>query len=236
MSYRVTQENILLLSVDAVAISVELELSPSETPLCQAVAAAGGESLREALIACRHFLPVGSAMEMTPGELPCAHLILTAVPVWASGKSNELLILHRCYKSVFQLAESLGCESIALPFLGAMYYRFPRHEAVKIALAEAEKCALEVVFVADTPELYAISQKPYRKPEIVSYVGYYRDHAIFELDNGLFARVDIRPEIVDVTPIAYFEACFRTGNNPLQPPLPAEEIARLRQIYAENDW
>ena len=115
MSYRVTQENILLLSVDAVAISVELELSPSETPLCQAVAAAGGESLREALIACRHFLPVGSAMEMTPGELPCAHLILTAVPVWASGKSNELLILHRCYKSVFQLAESLGCESIDEP-------------------------------------------------------------------------------------------------------------------------
>ena len=68
------------------------------------------------------------------------------------------------------------------------------------------------------------------------YIGYYRDHALFELDNGLFARVDIRPEVVDVTPISYFEPCFRTGNNPLQPPLPESEIARLRQIYADNDW
>ena len=235
MSYLVSQADILSVKADAAVVCVEVGEVCREGASCRHLAEAGGEELHRAVIRAG-FLPVGSAARAACGTLPFRHILLCAVPHWLTGKANELLILHRCYKSVFQLAESLGCESIALPFLGAMYYRFPRHEAVKIALAEAEKCALEVVFVADTPELYAISQKPYRKPEIVSYVGYYRDHAIFELDNGLFARVDIRPEIVDVTPIPYFAACFRTGNNPLQPPLSAEEIARLRQIYAENDW
>ena len=67
-------------------------------------------------------------------------------------------------------------------------------------------------------------------------MGYYRDHALFALDNGLFARVDLRPENRDVALIPYFEACYRAGNNPLQPPLPDEEIERLRRIYEENDW
>ena len=135
----------------------------------------------------------------------------------------------------YAMIDAAGCRSIALPFLSATAYRFPQDEAVKIAFAEAEKASADAVFVADTPELYALSQKPYRKPKIVSYVGWYRDHAIFELDNGLFARVDIRPEIRDVTPIPYFEACYRENNNPLQPKLPPEEIRRLRQIWEELD-
>ena len=235
MSYRVTQESILSVRADAVCASVEIALNLSDTPVCRAIAAAGGEALRGALERSHRFLPVGSAVEAERGELPFAHFIITAAPVWVSGKSNELLILHRCYQHVFALAEALGCRSIALPFLSALYYRFPQDEAVKIAFAEADRCALEVVFVADTPELFALSARPYRKPAIVSYVGYYRDHAIFELDNGLFARVDLRQEKVDVETIPYFEACYRTGNNPLQPPLPRKEIARLRRIYEEND-
>ena len=118
-----------------------------------------------------------------------------------------------------------------MPFLSALYYRFPQPEALFIARDEAEKSPLAVTFTADTSELFALSQLPYRKPEIVSYVGWYRDYAIFELDNGLYARVDLRPERRDVAMIPYFEACFRAGNNPLQPPLPEEEVRRLRALY-----
>ena len=235
MAYRVTQEDILSLRTDAAALSVEISLEISPFPVCQTLAAAGGEALRAAVRAKR-FLPVGSAVEIDRSGLPFAHVFAAAAPIWLTGKANELLTLHRTYESLFTAAAEAGCRSIALPFLSAMAYRFPRDEAVKIAFAEAEKSLLDAVFVADTPELYALSQKPYRKPKIVSYVGWYRDHAIFELDNGLFARVDIRPEIRDVTPIPYFEACYRTGNNPLQPPLPEAEIERLRRIYEENDW
>lgn len=232
----VTTESILGVRADAVCAGVEIALNLSDTPVCRALAAAGGEGLLRPLEESHHFLPVGSAVESARGALPFSHFIITAAPVWASGKSNELLILHRCYQSVFSLAKELGCKSIALPFLAALYYRFPKHEAVKIALREAERSGLAVTFAADTNELYEISRQPYRKPEIVSYVGYYRDHANFELDNGLFARVDLRRENTDVTTIPYFEACYRVGNNPLQEPLPDAEIARLRRIYEENDW
>ena len=235
MSYRVTQEDILSLRADAAALSVEISLEISHFPVCQALAAAGGKALAAALRAKR-FIPVGSAVELADCGLPFAHIFAAAAPIWLTGKANELLTLHRTYESLFTAAAEAGCRSLALPFLSALYYRFPQNEAVRIAFAEAEKVPLEAVFVADTPELYALSQRPYRKPKIVSYVGWYRDHALFELDNGLFARVDIRPEVTDVTPIPYFEACYRVGNNPLQIPLPESEIARLREIYEENDW
>ena len=236
MSYRVTNDSILSARTDAVCVSVEMALNLSANPVCRQIAAAGGETLCAALAKRRLFLPVGSACLADPCSLPFSRLIMTASPVWLTGKANELLILHRCYESVFALARQSGCESIAMPFLSAMYYRFPQHEAVKIALREAEASALDVLFVADTPELLTLSEEPYRKPAIVSYVGYYRDHAIFELDNGLFARVDLRQENVDVSIIPYFEACYREGNNPLQPGLPEAEIERLRRIYEENDW
>ena len=90
--------------------------------------------------------------------------------------------------------------------------------------------------VPGTEVLEKLSRQEYRRPEIVSYVGYYRDAAIFALSNGLFARVDLRPELRQVDVIPYFEACYREGNNPLQAPLPAAEIARLRRIYEETDW
>ena len=235
MPYRVTQEDILSQSVDAAAVSVEISLEVSPFSVCRAIAEAGGAALSAAIREAR-FIPVGSAVEVDPGPLPFPHLFAVAAPIWLTGKANEFLALRRAYQSLFAAASTAGCRSLALPFLSALRYRFPRDEAIKIAFFEAEKAALDLVFVADTPELFALSQKPYRKPKIVSYVGWYRDHAIFELDNGSFARIDIRPEITDVTPIPYFEACYRTGNNPLQPPLPEAEIKRLRRIYEENDW
>ena len=235
MSYSVTQEELLSLRTDAAAVSVEIALDVSWTPVCQSVARFGGETLA-AQIRTLRFLPVGSAAEVAAPQLPFSHFFAVAAPVWLTGKANEFKALRSAYRSLFAAAESASCRSLAMPFLSAMYYRFPQDEAVKIAFSEAGKTALEVVFVPDTPELFAVTQRPYRKPKIVSYVGWYRNHAIFELDDGRFGRVDIRPEITDVTTIPYFEACFRVGNNPAQPPLPEEEIARLRRIYEENDW
>ena len=179
---------------------------------------------------------MGSAVSAACTALPFRHVLLCAAPHWLTGKANELLILHRCYQNLFTLASELGCRSLASPFLSAGYYHFPQDEAVRIALSEAEHSDLRLRFCADTPELLALSAQKFRKPEIVSYIGYYRDHALFALDDGQTVRVDLRPERREVAPIPYFEACYRVGNNPRQKPLPEEEIARLRQIYAETDW
>ena len=235
MPYRFTREDILSVETDAAVLGLEMTMHPAGSPACAQLAAAGGDALREAIARLR-FLPVGSAAAVDCASLPFGCLILTAIPRWLTGKANELLALHRCYENVYAAARERGCRSLATPFLSALYYRFPQDEAVRIALAECRHAGLNTVFVAETPELFTLSGQPYRRPQIVSYIGYYRDHALFELDNGLFARVDLRPERTEVALIPYFEACFREGNNPLQPPLSEGEIARLQEIFEHSDW
>ncbi len=235
MSYIVTREDILSLEADAAVLGVEVSLTATDAPSFRRLSEAGGDALWDA-IRRTGFLPVGSCAVTEAGILPFRQLLLCASPMWIEGKSNELLILHRCYQNLFALAKELGLESLVTPFLSANYYRFPRDEAVRIALVEAENTELRVIFAADSEELLALSRSKFRKPQIVSYIGWYRDHAIFELDDGHFVRVDLRPERRDVAPIPYFEACYRVGNNPLQEPLSGTEIERLKQIYAETDW
>lgn len=230
----VTLDDILSLRADAAVLPLEMTGAPTEGKAATRLAAAGGEELREALRKLR-FLAVGSAAVLDVPGLPFSNLIVTAVPRWLTGKANELLVLHRCYESVYALAEELGCRSLVSPFLSSCYFHFPLEDAVHIALGAAKQWKGETAFSADTEELYTLSQKPWRKPQILSYIGYYRDHALFALDNGLFARVDIRPERRDADVIPYFEACFREGNNPLQKPLEEQEILRLRRIWEETE-
>ena len=234
MSYTVTQEDILTIQAEAAVLPLEMTGAPTEGRASQSLTAAGGEALRLAL-ADQGFLAVGSAAALTAGELPFRHLIVTPVPRWLTGKANELLALGRCYEAVFARADELGVTRLAMPFLSACYYRFPAAEAVHIALRAAERWSGEAVFAADTQALLDLSRQPYRKAQIISYIGYYRDHAIFALENGLYARVDLRPERPGVDVIPYFEACYRKGVDPLQEPLPEAEIARLRRIYEESD-
>ena len=230
----VTLDDIMSLSADAAVLPLEMTGAPAEGKAAQALARAGGEALRDALRKLR-FLAVGSAAVLDVPGLPFPNLIVTAVPRWLTGKANELLVLHRCYESVYALAQELGCRSLVSPFLSCCYFHFPQDDAVHIALRAAKGWEGETVFAADTEELLALSEKPWQKPRILSYIGYYRDHALFALDNGLFARVDIRPERRDADVIPYFEACYREGNNPLQRPLSKEEILRLRRIWEETE-
>ena len=230
----VTLDDIMSLSADAAVLPLEMTGAPAEGKAAQALARAGGEALRDALRKLR-FLTVGSAAVLDVPGLPFPNLIVTAVPRWLTGKANELLVLHRCYESVYALAQELGCRSLVSPFLSCCYFHFPQDDAVHIALRAAKGWEGETVFAADTEELLALSEKPWQKPRILSYIGYYRDHALFALDNGLFARVDIRPERRDADVIPYFEACYREGNNPLQRPLSKEEILRLRRIWEETE-
>jgi len=230
MSWTVTQEDILSIQADAAVLPLEITMGINFGPVSRRLGDAGGEALRLA-IRQAGFIPAGSARAAEAAGLPFRHLLLAAPPLWLTGKANELLVLRRCYQNVFSLAQELGCRRVVMPFLSVLYYRFPLPEALHIARSEADKTALEVVFVADTEEIFRRSGELYRRPEIVSYVGWYRDHAVFLLDNGLYARVDLRPERQQADMIPYIEACFREGTDPLQPPLPPEEIARLRAIW-----
>ena len=81
--------------------------------------------------------------------------------------------------------------------------------------------------------LFDLSQKPYRKPQIVSYVGYYRDYGVFQLDTGQFAHIDVRPEMRSISIRPYVEPCYYVEADPSMLPLSPEEITRLRLLYDE---
>ena len=230
MAYTVTQDDILSVKADAAVICIENTMAVSEDPVSQRLCEAGGEDLRRALKR-RRFLPVGSACAAEPCGLPFKRLFAVGAPQWRNGESNELLVLRRCYESLYALARETGCRSLAAPLLSTFYYRFPLEEAVLIAREEAGRAGIDTVFVASSPALYALSRRPYRKPQIVSYVGYYRDHAVFQLDSGNFAHVDVRPELKSVSVRPYVEPCYYVEADPSMQPLSPSEIARLRGIY-----
>ncbi|MBR0393088.1 MAG: macro domain-containing protein [Oscillospiraceae bacterium] len=233
MSFDVTRDDILSVNAEAAVACVENRMVIAESISSERLAESGGESFLAAL-GERKFLPVGSVDSVEFSIAQFRHIILAATPRWENAQGNEILILRFCYQRIFQEAERLGCSSVAMPFLSTYYYCFPKEDAVRTALFEAEKTQLHVVFIAETSELYELSRREYRKPEIRSYIGYYRDYAIFELDNGQFVRIDIRPENTEVTRILYFEPCYRVGHDPKQPPLPEYEINRLRTIFNEK--
>lgn len=229
MSYTVTDNNILSTNADAAVLAVENRMIVTDSPICRALISDNVESALKK----RVFLPVGSAAVLEATVLPFKYLIIAAAPRWENTRGNEILILHRCYQNIFRAADQLGCESLVTPFLSTFYYGFPKKDAVCAAFTEAGKTRLNVTFIADGEELFKLSTGDMKKPEIQSYIGYYRDHAMFELDNGRFARIDIRPEIRDVTLVPFFEPCYVMGNNPKQEPLSEREISRLTQVYQE---
>lgn len=235
MSYTVTQESILSVEADAAVLCIENPMVPSDGDVNQSLAEAGGEGLLLALRKKR-FLPVGRACAVEPGALPFRHLLIAAAPRWCSGEANELPILRRCYASLYEQAEALGCRRLATGFLSTFYYGFPKPEAVSIALSEAGKRSIETVFIAETEELAALARSPYRRPRIKTYLGWYRDHAAFLLDNGRYAKVDMRPERREVRIYTYLEACYFDGRTAPPSPLPEEEKARLMEIYESAEF
>ena len=234
MAYRITRDPILSVEAEAAVLCVENRMAVTDSHACRQLAEAGGEAFH-CVLREEKFLPVGSARAVGAGIGAFRNVILVATPRWENAQGNEMLVLRYCYRNVFRVAGELGCRSVAMPFLSTYYYRYPKEEAVHIALTEAERTGLQVTFAAESAELYRLGCAQYRKPQIRAYIGYYRDYAIFELDNGGYVRVDIRPENREVTRILYFEPCYRVGHDPEQVPLPPEEIERLMRIYAEID-
>ena len=102
-----------------------------------AIHAAAGPELAEACKALGG-CPVGG-VRLTPGfRLPCRWVIHTVGPVWQGGDAGEWDQLQSCYRSALELAESLGCESLAFPLIASGAYGTPKDLA-----AEAARQAIE---------------------------------------------------------------------------------------------
>ena len=95
--------------------------------------AAGPELLEE----CRTLggCPTGEARITKGYRLPAPYVIHTVGPVWAGGGRREAELLRGCYENSLRLAAERGLRSVAFPSISTGAYRYPLHEAARIAIA-----------------------------------------------------------------------------------------------------
>ena len=107
-----------------------------------AIYAAAGE---EQLIAAREKIgdiAPGQAVHTSAFALDAKYIIHTVGPVWIDGTHGERDTLRSCYENSLNLADSLGCESIAFPLIATGTYGFPKDDALHIALSEIQRFLL----------------------------------------------------------------------------------------------
>ena len=74
---------------------------------------------------------------VTPAfNLKAKYIIHTVAPAWEGGDKGEFDILKNCYSKSLEKALELGCNSIAFPLIATGVYRFPKSDALRIAMDE----------------------------------------------------------------------------------------------------
>lgn len=124
--------------------------------------AAGEAQLLEQRKAIGYIAP-GHAVCTDAFALQAKYIIHTVGPVWTDGEHGEREILHDCYRNALELAAERECESIAFPLIATGVYRFPKDEALQIALFEINRFLLQhdmlVILVVFDRKSFVLSEK-----------------------------------------------------------------------------
>ncbi|KAA9332129.1 O-acetyl-ADP-ribose deacetylase [Hymenobacter busanensis] len=106
-----------------------------------AIHRAGGPQILEecrAIRARQGSLPTGQAVITSGGRLPARYVIHTVGPVWNGGHKREPQLLADCYRNSLQLAADHQLTSVAFPGISTGIYGYPKPEALRIAVHEAQ--------------------------------------------------------------------------------------------------
>ena len=148
--------DIASLEVDAVANAANDHLWMG-AGVAGALKRAGGEEIeREAM--AQGPIPVGTAVATTAGRLPARYVVHGAV--MSQDLRTDAELVRRTTRACLELADELGCRSLALPAFGTGVGGFPLHECARIMVGEARAFAprsLErVVFAVFGREAYSV--------------------------------------------------------------------------------
>jgi O-acetyl-ADP-ribose deacetylase len=98
-----------------------------------AIHRAGGRAIRDEaqlLGGC----DTGDAKPTTAGDLPAKYVIHAVGPVWQGGDAGEAELLASCHRRSLEVADELGCRTVAFPAISTGVYGYPVELAAEIAL------------------------------------------------------------------------------------------------------
>jgi O-acetyl-ADP-ribose deacetylase (regulator of RNase III) len=145
--------------VDAIVNAANEALAPGGG-VCGAIRRAGGDEIFEEC-AWLGGCATGDAKATGAGRLPARHVIHAVGPIWSGGGAGEAELLASAYRRSLEVAEELGCRTVAFPALSTGIYGFPAEIAAPVAVGavrELEDRFDEIRFVfLDEPlrKLYA---------------------------------------------------------------------------------
>jgi O-acetyl-ADP-ribose deacetylase len=134
--------------VDAI-VNAANEALVAAAGVCGAIRRAGGEEIFEE---CSQLggCATGDAKATGAGRLPARYVIHAVGPMWRGGEHGEGAHLASAYRRALEVAEELGCLTVAFPALSTGIYGYPAELAAPIALGavrELEDRFDEVRFV-----------------------------------------------------------------------------------------
>ncbi len=87
-------------------------------------------------------IAAGDAAYTPAFDLDAKYVIHTVGPYWQDREHGEKKLLSSCYRKSLELADKLGCRSIAFPLISTGVYKFPKGEALHIALSVIQEFLL----------------------------------------------------------------------------------------------
>jgi O-acetyl-ADP-ribose deacetylase (regulator of RNase III) len=107
-----------------------------------AIHRAGGPSILEE---CRRLggCEPGEAKATGGGELPARWVIHAVGPIWRGGQEGEAELLASCHIRAIEIADELGCGSIAFPAISTGAYGYPVELAAPVAIGATAQALAE---------------------------------------------------------------------------------------------
>ena len=133
MPFRIIRNDITKVHADAIVNTANPEPTYARGTDAAVYMAAGADQLLEQRRKIGRIAP-GDAAATDAFALDAKFIIHTVGPIWRDGEHGEFETLASCYRKSLELAEGLGCESIAFPLISTGIYGFPKDRALDIAL------------------------------------------------------------------------------------------------------